>query len=423
MVEAPVKAGALVRPPVLAVDRSRRHGLVLIALAAATASFGLRARPDAVFFLSDFTSTTTLPDVVLPPQVMALAGSAVVFLLGLVQLGALGGRRLPRGLALGLALAALVLAFLCWAVSGRSISVPGLLTATIALSLPIMLGALTGVVCERAGVINIAIEAQFVLSAFAASVFASLYGVWIGVLTGSAAGALVAALLALFAIRFLADQVVVGIVLTLLMLGLTSFLFLRVIVPRQDSLNSPPILPTWRIPGLSSIPVVGEPLFAQNLIWYLALGLLLAVHVGLFHTRWGLRVQAVGENPETAESVGISVTRTRYRNVIASGLIAGLGGTFLTIGSIGAFSTGVSSGKGFIALAAVIFGRWRPLAACGAALAFGFTDAAQSTLSVIGAPIPSTLLQMLPYLVTIAVLAGLVGRVRPPAADGKPFVK
>jgi ABC-type uncharacterized transport system permease subunit len=422
MVETPVQATMLARVRPTALDHPRRHGIALIALAAATACFGLRERADAVFFLSDFTSTTTLPEVVLPPQATALAAAAGVFGLALVQLGALGRRRVPRALALGLALAALVLAFLCWAVSGRSISVPGVLTATIALSLPIMLGAMTGVVCERAGVINIAIEAQFLASAFAASAFASVYGVWVGILTGSAAGALVAAALALFAIRFLADQVVVGIVLTLLMLGLTHFLFLRVIVPRQDLLNSPPILPTWRIPGLSSLPVIGEPLFAQNLIWYLAVGLLLALHVGLFHTRWGLRVQAVGENPEAAESVGISVTRTRYRNVIMSGFIAGLGGTFLTIGSIGAFSTGVTSGKGFIALAAVIFGRWRPLAACGAALAFGFADAAQSTLSVIGAPIPSTLLQMLPYLVTIAVLAGLVGRVRPPAADGKPFI-
>lgn len=421
MVVEPADTASVRRGRWAGLDRSQRQTLPLIGLAAAIACFGLHAHPGAHFKLSDFSSITTLPDVVAPPQATAIVAAAVVFLLGLFQLLVPAGRRVPRSAALALALGLFVIAFFAWAVAGRSLSIRGLLIATVAGSLPLILGALTGVLCERAGVINIAIEAQFILSAFTSSVFASLYGVWIGVLTGSLSGALVGTLLAVLAIRFFADQVVVGIVLTLLMQGLTSFLFIQVIVPHVDVLTSPPILPAWRIPGLASIPVFGAPLFNQNLIYYLTIAILLAVQLGLFQTRWGLRVQAVGENPRAAESVGISVTRTRYRNVIIGGFVAGLGGTFLTIGSVGAFQTGISSGKGFIALAAVIFGRWRPLAACGAAILFGFTDATQSVLQVIGAPIPSTLLQMFPYLVTIAALAGLVGRVRPPAADGKPY--
>lgn len=420
MVVAQADAAPLV---VQSAGTSRRLGFALLLAALATASFAAHPHAAAHFRLSDFTSAQVLPDVVLPTRLTTLTLAALVLALAIGQIAFPTARRRLRSGSIAFAIAAVVGAFLCWAVAGRSLSTPGLMGATINGSLPLIFGALTGVLCERAGVINIAIEGQFLLSAFAASTFASLFGVWVGILSGSLAGGLVGACLAVLAIRFFADQVVVGIVLTLLITGLTNFLYLRVIVPHPDTLTNPPILPNWRIPGLASIPVVGVPLFDQNLLWYLAVALLLALQLGLFRTRWGLRVQAVGENPDAAESVGISIPRTRYRNVIIGGLVAGLGGTFLTIGSVGAFQTGISSGKGFIALAAVIFGRWRPLAACGAAVAFGFTDAAQSQLSVIGAPIPSTFLQMFPYLVTIAALAGLVGRVRPPAADGKPWIK
>jgi ABC-type uncharacterized transport system permease subunit len=164
-------------------------------------------------------------------------------------------------------------------------------------------------------------------------------------------------------------------------------------------------------------------LFDSNIFLYLTYALLAAVHIGLFHTRWGLRVRAVGEHPTAADTVGIRVLATRYRNLLYGGLIAGLGGAFFTVGSVGAFGKNMTSGKGFIALAALIFGRWSPLGALGAALVFGFADQIQLVLTSIGTTIPSQFMLMAPYLATIFAVAGLVGKVRAPKADGKPYVK
>lgn len=385
-------------------------------------AFALRSYPDAQFKPTEIGAAVTLPDLSVPVRPVAVACGGGVLLLA-AYLGFATPSRRRAIWALAAVSFLFVVSFLSWAVAGKTMSLPGLLSATVVGALPLLLGALAGVLCERAGVINVAIEAQFILSAFTASVFASLYGLWIGTLSGSLAGGLLGGCLAVFAIRYFADQVVVGIVLILLIQGLTGFLLIRVVIPRAESLNNPPVMDDIRVPGLAEIPVIGAPLFDQPALWYVAVGLLVLVHVALTRTRWGLRVHAVGENPEAAESAGIDVRRVRYGNVVLGGLIAGLGGTFLTIGSVGEFALGISSGKGFIALAAVIFGAWRPLAAFGAALLFGFADAAQSILSVIGSPIPSELLQVFPYVVTILALAGLVGRVRPPAADGKPFMR
>ncbi len=384
--------------------------------------FGLGARPDARFQLSGFGAALSLPDLVVPVRPVAVVGS-VLAILGAGYLALRDPSRRRATWALAVVVSCFVASFLCWAVAGRSMSLAGLMGATAVGSLPLLLGALAGVMCERAGVINVAIEAQFILGAFAASVFGSLGGIWIGMASGSLAGGLVGGLLGVCAIRYLADQVVIGIVLTLLVQGLTGFLLIRVVIPNAETLHDPDVMGDVRIPWLADIPVVGEALFDQTVIWYLAIAMLVVIQVALFRTRWGLRVQAVGENPDAAESAGIDVRRVRYHNVLLGGLIAGLGGTFLTIGSVGQFAPGISAGKGFIALAAVIFGGWRPLAAFGAALLFGLADATQSILSVIGSPIPSEVLQIFPYVVTILALAGLVGRVRPPAADGKPFVR
>jgi ABC-type uncharacterized transport system permease subunit len=239
------------------------------------------------------------------------------------------------------------------------------------------------------------------------------------------AGGLVGLLLAVFSIRYLVNQVVLGVVLNLLALGLTGYLSDALMQRTQDTLNNPGFLSPIKIPGLGDIPVVGPLLFDANIIVYLTYAIIIVIDVALFRTRWGLRTRAVGEHPKAADTVGINVLRTRYRNVVMGGFVAGLAGAALTIGSTGGFQRNVSAGNGFIALAALIFGRWTPRGAVGAALFFGFASALQVVLSFLQTPvtIPSYFLAMLPYVATIVAVAGLVGRVRAPAADGEPYVK
>jgi len=230
--------------------------------------------------------------------------------------------------------------------------------------------------------------------------------------------------LAAFAIKYFVDQVIVGVVLNVLVVGLTSFFFSQVLAPNAAELNNTgQRFERLPIPLLSEIPIIGPVLFRQTIIVYLMYIAVALVYVGLFHTKWGLRVRAVGEHPQAADTVGINVNRTRFWNVALAGAIAGLGGTFFTIGSGIAFNKEMTAGAGFIALAAVIFGQWDPIKATLAALLFGFASNLQNTLSVIGSPVPSEFMLMLPYVVTIFAVAGLVGKSRAPAADGKPYIK
>jgi simple sugar transport system permease protein len=275
---------------------------------------------------------------------------------------------------------------------------------------------------ERAGVINIAIEGQLLLGAFTAAIVTSTVGgVWLGLVSGSVGGGLVGVLLALFAIRFFVDQIVLGVVLNLLVSGFTGFLYDRLMVTNANTYNNAGTFGPIKIPGLGSIPVIGPIFFDSTIFLYITYAAIIAVQIGLFSTRWGLRVRAVGEHPTAADTVGIKVLGIRYGNLIMGGMLAGIGGAYLTIGSVGTFSKDMSSGLGYIALAAMIFGRWRPLGATMAALLFGFTGALQSFLGSITVPISPFLLNMLPYVATIIAVAGLVGRVRAPAADGKPY--
>jgi simple sugar transport system permease protein len=260
--------------------------------------------------------------------------------------------------------------------------------------------------------------------AFAGAVVASAsHSLYLGLIAAGAAGALLGLILAVFAIKYAVNQVVVGVVLNVLATGLTGYLYDRVLIKYQNTLNSPAVFGRVAIPLLSKIPIVGPVLFDSNIFLYLTYVILIVIQVGLFRTRWGLRVRAVGEHPVAAETVGIRVIAIRYRNVVLGGLVAGIGGAYLTLGSVGSFGKDVSSGKGFIALAALIFGRWTPVGALFGALLFGFADAVQNILSVLGTSIPSDFLLMIPYIATIVVVAGMVGRVRPPKADGKPYVK
>ena len=361
---------------------------------------------------------------VLPGRPVALALGVVIVLLGAWQAARGFGRRtLPW--AVFAAFLAFMVAFLCWvSVRGDApLDITGLLQNSIALAVPLILGALAGVLCERSGVINVAIEGQMLSGAWAGALIGSVVGSYFGLIAAAVAGALMGVLLAVFSIKYLVNQVVLGVVLNVLALGLTGFLYDAFMQPNAAALNQPRVLGEIDIPLLSSIPVLGPLLFQANIVVYLAYVLIVVIDVALFRTRWGLRTRAVGEHPKAADTVGIKVLAVRYRNVIMAGGVAGLGGAYFTIGSVGAFSKNITSGNGFIALAALIFGRWSPRGAVGASLLFGFASALQTMLSINVPLIPSNFLAMLPYLATILAVAGLVGKVRAPAADGEPYVK
>jgi general nucleoside transport system permease protein len=387
--------------------------------------FGLFAHPgDATFTLSVSSSSVHVPTIHAPAATVAYTLGAASIVIGLFA-AFVDESRAVRRLNIALVLLFFVISLLCWAYAGSAIplNVVNLLQSTMNLSIPLVLGALAGCMCERSGVINIAIEGQLLLGAFAAAVVASAFGaLFLGLITGSLAGGLLGALLAVFAIRFLADQIILGVVLNVLAAGLTGYLNDRILVSHPD-LNSGLTFNAVKIPVLGDIPIIGPIFFDSTIFLYIMYLMIILVQVGLFSTRWGLRVRAVGEHPTAADTVGIRVLATRYRNVILGGLIAGIGGAYLTIGSVGTFSKDMSSGLGYIALAAMIFGRWTPLGATAAALLFGFANSLQATLSTINVPIPSYILLMAPYVATIIAVAGLVGRVRAPAADGKPYVK
>ena len=324
--------------------------------------------------------------------------------------------------ALAIAFGLFALAFLTWAAAGQSFSLVGMLRSTVLLSVPVTLGALSGMMCERVAVINIAIEGQLLTAAFVGTITGSAWGIWVGLASALATGALLGAVLAVLAIRYRIDQIIAGVVINIFALGLTSFLARRVLSVAQD-LNSPGRFGSFKIPLLGDIPVLGQMFFNHSIFVYLTFLMIPALHFGLFRTRWGLRSRAVGEHPKAADTVGIDVFRTRYRNVIYGGVIAGFGGAFLTMAQVSRFEENLTAGVGFIGLAAMIFGRWRPWGVLGAGLVFGLARALQQKLGILGTPIPSEFLSMLPYVVTIVVVAGVVGQARPPAADGQPYIK
>ncbi|WP_427885121.1 ABC transporter permease [Kribbella sp. GL6] len=314
-------------------------------------------------------------------------------------------------------------AFLCWASAGKTFPLANQFQGTLNFATPLILGALAGVMCERAGVINIAIEGQFLVGAFTAALVSSTTHSGAAALVAAAAtGVLMAALLAVFSIKYLVNQVVLGVVLVVFATGITGFLFDQFMQPKADQLNTPVVLSAIKIPGLGDIPFIGPILFRQTILVYLMYLAVAVVTFVLFETRWGLRIRAVGEHPKAADTVGIKVKRTRYSAVLAAGVLAGLGGAFFTVGYAGSFSKEMTAGNGFIALAALIMGRWHPIGATVAALFFGFATQLQSQLQIIQTPIPGSLLLMAPYVATIIAVAGLVGRVRAPKADGEPYV-
>jgi simple sugar transport system permease protein len=391
--------------------------VVLLALLApaGTSTFSLSASG---------SGAVQLPQIPLPVRATGVVVSVLAVLMAIGGgLLVRAGRRVPVWYTVVFAVI-LVIGFLAWATAGHTLPVTGLLESALALSAPLIFGALGGVVSERVGVVNIAIEGQLLAGACVSAVVASItQNLVLGLIGALVAGVLVSFVLAAFSIKYVVNQVIVGVVLNVLVLGLTTFFYETVLVNASDTLNSPPRFGNLPIPGLSLIPVVGPVLFDQSVITYLMYVAVVAVFVGLYRTRWGLRVRAVGEHPQAADTVGIDVARTRFWNVALAGAIVGIGGAYFTLGSVGAFSQNMTSGAGYIALAAVIFGGWDPWRASLAGLLFGFASSLQNTLGILGSPVPSDVLLTLPYVVTIFAVAGLVGRVRGPAAAGRPYIK
>ncbi len=324
---------------------------------------------------------------------------------------------------LGLVAGFFVIGFLSWAARDRSINVSGLVRSSLLRGMPIILAGLSGVLCERSGVINIGIEGMMLTGAFLAALIGSIAdSTWAGLFAALMGGALMATLLAVMAIKYKVDQIVAGTAINILATGLTSYFSSRYL-QRNAALNSPSTFSPISIPLLSRIPVLGPALFDHTFVIYLTFLLIVGIQLMLFYTRWGLRTRAVGEHPRAADTLGIDVFKIRYVNVIAGGMVGGLGGAYLVLSSVARFDELMTAGKGFIGLAAMIFGKWNPVGVFGSSLIFGFADSLQTRLAILGVPIPSQFLLMAPYLVTMIVLAGVVGQSRAPAADGKPYEK
>lgn len=297
-----------------------------------------------------------------------------------------------------------------------------ILASTVRNATPLVFAAMGGMFSERSGVVNIALEGLMLISAFAGVAGAFLSGsAWVGLGFAVAAGLLFALIHALMCVTFEADQIISGTAINLLALGGTGFLMVEVFgqggtSPRVEQFGA------VGIPLLSDIPIIGQAFFDQSLLVYLMYLLIPVTFFVVFRTPFGLRLRATGEVPEAVDTAGVSVYRMRYYGVALSGMLAALGGAYLSMGLLSAFTENMTGGRGFIALAALIFGRWNPIGAAGAALLFGFAQAI--TFRAGGQEvIPIEFLQMLPYILTIVVLAGFGGRAIAPAAIGKPYRK
>lgn len=420
---APVSEGAVRVKATPEERRSTIVGWVLIALGIFVFfAFGLGSEPGMDATLNLSLQTDRFKDLawVVDARWLSIAVALATIGLGIWRLSRRNLNWTNASLAIGFALFSL--AFLAWAAAGSQFSLVGMLRSTVLLSVVVVIGALTGLMCERVGVINIGIEGQLLASAFAAVVLSSAFGTVAGLLGGLLTGGLLGLLLAWLTIRFHVDQIIAGVVINFIALGLTSLMTARILTDVQ-SLNAPERIPSWRIPILADIPVVGPTLFDHNFFVYGMFILLFVIHFGLFRTRWGLRSRSVGEHPRAADTAGIDVYWVRYRNVVLGGMIAGFGGAFLGLAQVARFAENMTGGIGFIGLAAMIFGRWLPFGALGAGLVFGFSRAVQQKVAILNIGIPSEFLLMLPYIVVIIVVAGVVGRARPPAADGQPYIK
>ncbi len=410
-----------------AIERRRRisFGITLLVMGLVIyLLFGSNTKPGTLttFGLNLLGSQAIeISDLVVPSLPAIYLMAAIAVFTGAYQL-ARGVR--STGWLIGILAFTFVFAFLMWAAQDKSFNLTGMLQSSLVRATPIALAALCGVISERAAVINIGIEGIMLMAAQVAVVTATVSGnLYVGLVSAIIMGGLVAAFHAFLVIRFKVDQVISGVAINIFGAGATSFISSRFMAHATDTLNNSGTFPIIAIPGLSKIPVLGPVFFENNLIVYLTILLVIVMHVMLYYTPWGLRTRAVGEHPKAADTLGINVYLTRYVNVILGGMIAGIGGAYFTIGSVGRFDEILTAGKGFIGLAAMVFGNWNPIGAYTSSLIFGFADSLQVKLQILRIPIPSEFLLMAPYIVTMIILTGVVGRAVPPAADGQPYEK
>jgi simple sugar transport system permease protein len=408
------------------VKPSLKAGLVMAFFTLLTLFiFGLEGNPAIVTFqLSDKGHALSVPDFAVSSSAFSLL---VGGLMGTITLVAtwltILKRVVPMWLSLIFGLLG-VTALLAWLAAGNVVPVSFILSNAVVLAVPIILGALGGVISERVGVVNIAIEGQLLTGAFVASVVGSITdNLWLGVLAASVAAAILSMALASLAIKYLVDQIIIGVLINLLVIGVTNFLYSQWLANDGQNVNYPGTFDVVSIPFLSEIPIIGQALFANRVTVYLCFILVPLVWFLLFRTKLGLRARAVGEHPLAADTVGINVARTRFWWVTAGGAIAGIGGAALSIGNVGAFGREMSGGLGFIALAVVILGRWQPFYVSAAALLFGFAIIMRVWANQVSPGIPTDFITMVPYLVTLIAVTGFAGKVRPPAASGQPYTK
>jgi simple sugar transport system permease protein len=409
----------------ISVNRRMTMGIVEILVAALI--FFAFVRTTSANALTTFAMTPggitvgKMADWIVPSRLTLWICLAISLIIGIIQV--VKGFGKTMNLMVGVSFLVLIFSFLTWQASGKSINLAGMLSSAVSMAVPITLGSFSGILCERAGVVNVAIEGMMLMAAMVGALVGSVSNsIWIGLLVGIISAVLLSALHAVLSIKYKINQIISGTVINIFSTGMTSFISQKFLQVYQQ-LNAPPMFTRVEIPGLASIPLIGPIFFNTTFFVYVMFIMVFGLQFALFSTRWGLRHRAVGEHPKAADTLGINVIRTRYIAVLLSGAMAGLAGTFLTLGSVGRFDEGMTAGKGFIGLAAMIFGNYSPFGSLGAGMLFGFADSLGSKLSLLGSAIPSEIMSMAPYLITMVVLAGFVGKGHVPAADGEPYTK
>ena len=421
-------ARAMIRKEVDIISPTRMRVMGVLFLVIAVAIWGLFSRgipggTITTFVMVPSGSETKLADWKLPTMAVLNILALVCAFLGGAQLARARGFGKRTNAILGVVAGLFIFAFLVWAAADKSMNLAGLLNATLQKAVPLTLGALSGLLCERAGVVNIAIEGMMLGAAMVSTIIASVtHSLWLGLLGGVLTGALLAWVHGVLSIKYKINQIISGTVINIFATGITSFISAKFLQVYQD-LNNSGIFAPWPVPLLSRIPFIGPILFNHNIFVYAMYFFLIIIHVALFYTRWGLRLRSVGEHPKAADTLGINVFKTRYMAVLLGGMMAGFAGSYFTLGSVGRFDEVMTAGRGFISLAAMLFGNWMPFGSFGAGLLFGFADAMASKIAILGVKIPSDFLLMAPYVATMIVLAGVVGRAQMPAADGTPYEK
>ncbi|NBU22703.1 MAG: ABC transporter permease [Actinobacteria bacterium] len=387
--------------------------------------FGLTGKPGEVAFeLSRRQDAIQLPSLsVNAIELGLISGSLMLALAAVSTWFAAKNKKTPIWISLIYGFIGIV-SLLGWLATGNSVPVEFIAGTALVLAVPIILGAMAGVMSERVGITNIAIEGQLLTGAFMAAVVSTITKNFaLGIFAAMFTAALMSMILAVFAIKYLAQQIIVGVVLNVLVIGITNFLYQQWLTEDSENVNFPGTLDIVKIPFLSDIPIIGPVLFENRITVYAALVIVPLLWFVMFKTKLGLRARAVGEHPLAADTVGVNVGRTRFWWVTIGGAVAGLGGAALTIGNAGAFGREMSGGVGFIALAVMILGRWHPIYASLAALLFGFSIILRVWANQVSPGIPSDFITMVPYIVTIIAVVGFVGRSRPPKALAQPYTK